>query len=170
MQCKDCKEKLQCGTCLKMHEKTQWSKKTKKEIWMFRKPVRLCTTCRTKGCTPTNPALYACRSCGVELGAAYCKKNALKQFKFHIRIRHKCITYEKAVDERLKDLQKEFRWSKVFGTYYCQMHTDRCHLSPRYFEERRWPDCYGLITTDDRIFHAKLKPIPAWWFKARCKK
>ena len=32
MQCKDCKEKLQCGTCIKMHEKTQWSNKQKETI------------------------------------------------------------------------------------------------------------------------------------------
>ena len=133
-QCKDCKGKLQCGACLKMYEKPYWSKKEKNNE-NFQKSCLVCTTRRAKGYRPKDPTLYSCRTCGLELGTAHFKKDALTNFKYHAQIKPECITCEKAVDGRLNGVAKGIAKKYLFCTCYCQMHTARCHLSPRYFGE-----------------------------------
>ena len=168
MQCKDCKDKLQCGACLKFFEKKCWSAAEMKDH-KRRHTSLVCAACRTKGCTAKDLAVYACRTCGEVFGASKFNAKAVNNFKYNERRQPACKTCEEAEAGRLKRLQNELRKSKVFCNCSCHMHTERCRLSPRYFGERRWPGSDGFITADDRKFLDQLKPKPVWWSKAWCK-
>ena len=130
----------------------------------------VCTTCYAKGCTARDPALYACRICSEELGSTKFNGVSLKHFKYNAQRQLACKTCEETEAGRLKGLQKELRKSKAFCNCSCQMHTERCHLSPRFCGERRWFGSDGFITPDDRKFLDQLNPRPVWWSKAWCKK
>jgi hypothetical protein len=71
---------------------------------------------------------------------------------------------------RLKQLHTSLRGSRIVCSCSCLMHTERCHLSPRYAGETRWPGSDGCISAEDRAYLDALKPRREWWSKAWRKK
>ena len=111
MQCKDCKEKLQCGACLKLFEKKCWSAAEMKDH-KRRQTSLVCTGCRSKGCTAKDLALYACRTCGERFGTSKFSGAALSNFKYHDQRQPVCKKCVEAEAGRFNGLQQELRKKK----------------------------------------------------------
>ena len=146
LRCKECQAKIKCDVpaCKTPYPKTYWSANERKHKQQ-RGTLLVCKSCRARGCTADDLEMYPCQTCKEMLGTKRFGKDLLKDHKYHGKQKLQCSACMAVETARVKELQVQFRKSKVFCKCFRPLHAERCPLSPSYYGQSKWPGSDGHV-------------------------